>query len=44
MPAAIVTGSDSGIGRATAALLAEQGWDVGITYRSDEEGAREIAA
>jgi NAD(P)-dependent dehydrogenase (short-subunit alcohol dehydrogenase family) len=44
MPAAIVTGADSGIGRATAAVLAEQGWDVGITYRSDEEGAREAAA
>jgi NAD(P)-dependent dehydrogenase (short-subunit alcohol dehydrogenase family) len=43
MPAAIVTGADSGIGRATAAVLAEQGWDVAITYLDDEEGAREIA-
>jgi NAD(P)-dependent dehydrogenase (short-subunit alcohol dehydrogenase family) len=44
MPAAMVTGGDSGIGRATAVVLAERGWDVGITYRSDEQGARETAA
>ena len=42
--AAIVTGSDSGIGRASAVALAERGFDVGITWRSDEEGAREAAA
>jgi NAD(P)-dependent dehydrogenase (short-subunit alcohol dehydrogenase family) len=34
---AIVTGSDSGIGKATAVTLAEAGMDVGITYWSDEE-------
>jgi len=44
MPAAIITGADSGIGRAGAVILAERGWDVGITYRSDEEGAGEVAA
>jgi NAD(P)-dependent dehydrogenase (short-subunit alcohol dehydrogenase family) len=44
VPVAIVTGGDSGIGRATAAVLAEQGWDVAVTYNTDEEGAREIAA
>jgi NAD(P)-dependent dehydrogenase (short-subunit alcohol dehydrogenase family) len=33
---AIVTGSDSGIGKATAVALARAGCDVGITYRSDE--------
>src|SRR3954464_2186691 len=40
---AIITGSDSGIGRATAAALARPGHDIGITYRSDEDGARETA-
>jgi NAD(P)-dependent dehydrogenase (short-subunit alcohol dehydrogenase family) len=43
MPVAIVTGSDSGIGKATAVTLASQGWDVGITWRADEEGALETA-
>ncbi len=41
---AIVTGADSGIGRATAVALAGAGMDVGITYRSDEEGAGETKA
>jgi NAD(P)-dependent dehydrogenase (short-subunit alcohol dehydrogenase family) len=41
---AIVTGSDSGIGRATAVELARRGWDVGITWHSDDAGARETAA
>jgi NAD(P)-dependent dehydrogenase (short-subunit alcohol dehydrogenase family) len=40
---AIVTGSDSGIGRATAQLLATEGFDVGLTFHSDEEGIRETA-
>lgn len=43
MPSAIVTGSDSGIGKATAIALAEDGFDVGITWRSDEEGAEGAA-
>ena len=43
MPAAIVTGSDSGIGRATAVALAQDGFDVGITYNRDEDGARGTA-
>jgi NAD(P)-dependent dehydrogenase (short-subunit alcohol dehydrogenase family) len=34
---AIVTGSDSGIGKATAVALAEAGMDVGITYVDDAE-------
>ena len=37
---AIVTGGDSGIGRATAQLLATEGFDVGITFHTDEEGAQ----
>ncbi|WP_430645720.1 SDR family oxidoreductase [Agromyces sp. GXS1127] len=40
---AIVTGSDSGIGRATAVALAEAGMDVGITWHRDERGAHETA-
>jgi NAD(P)-dependent dehydrogenase (short-subunit alcohol dehydrogenase family) len=43
MPVAIVSGSDSGIGKATAVVLAEQGWDVGITWHEDEDGARGTA-
>ena len=41
--AAIVTGSDSGIGRATAVALAARGLDVGVTWHTDEQGARETA-
>jgi len=44
LPAAIVTGSDSGIGRATAIALANDGFDVGITWHTDEDGAAETAA
>jgi NAD(P)-dependent dehydrogenase (short-subunit alcohol dehydrogenase family) len=40
---AVVTGSDSGIGRATAAVLAERGYDLGITWHEDEEGAEASA-
>ncbi|GAA2634067.1 SDR family oxidoreductase [Actinomadura fulvescens] len=41
---AIITGADSGIGRATAVALAESGFDVGITFHSDEAGAQGTAA
>lgn len=40
---AIVTGSDSGIGRATALALADAGLDVGVTWHTDEEGAQRTA-
>lgn len=40
----IVTGSDSGIGRATAVALAEAGLDIGVTWHRDEAGAEDTAA
>ena len=40
---AIVTGSDSGIGKATAVHLARAGYDVGITWHEDEAGAGDTA-
>ena len=40
-PIAVVTASDSGIGQESAKALAEDGFDVGITYREDEAGANE---
>jgi NAD(P)-dependent dehydrogenase (short-subunit alcohol dehydrogenase family) len=40
---AIVTGSDSGIGRATAVALARRGYAVGITWHTDEAGAHRTA-
>ncbi|HEX5857137.1 MAG TPA: SDR family oxidoreductase [Microbacterium sp.] len=40
---AIVTGSDSGIGKATAVALAAAGMDVGITWHKDEAGAQQTA-
>src|SRR5215217_649233 len=43
-PIAIVTASDSGIGQESAKELAENGFDVGITYHEDEAGAKETLA
>jgi 3-oxoacyl-[acyl-carrier protein] reductase len=42
--AVLVTGASSGIGRATAIALARAGADVAITYRTNEAGARTVAA
>lgn len=38
---AFVTGSDSGIGQATAVALAREGADVAVTWLHDEQGASE---
>lgn len=40
---AIVTGSDSGIGKAAAVALARAGMDVGVTWHSDKAGAEGTA-
>lgn len=40
---AVVTGGDSGIGRASAVALARHGFDVGLTYHRDPEGAQGTA-
>jgi len=41
---AIITGADSGIGKATAELLATEGFDVAPTYHTDEAGAEDTRA
>lgn len=38
---ALITGSDSGIGAASAIAFAKEGADVVITYHTDEQGAKE---
>jgi 3-oxoacyl-[acyl-carrier protein] reductase len=41
---ALVTGASRGIGAAIARRLSDDGWPVAINYRSDRDGAEEIAA
>lgn len=43
MPVAVITGADSGIGRATAVKLAGAGMDIGFTWHSDRDGAERTA-
>src|SRR5215213_3779541 len=40
---ALITGSDSGIGRGIAGLFAQHGVDVTVTYHTDRTGAEETA-
>ena len=40
---AIITGSGSGIGAASAVLLARHGWNIVINYASRADSAQEVA-
>jgi NAD(P)-dependent dehydrogenase (short-subunit alcohol dehydrogenase family) len=42
-PVVIVTGADSGIGKAAAVAFAKAGYDVGFTYRDHPSGAEQTA-
>jgi NAD(P)-dependent dehydrogenase (short-subunit alcohol dehydrogenase family) len=42
-PTALITGADSGIGRAVAAALARRGMDIGVTWHEDRAGAETTA-
>lgn len=41
---AVITGADSGMGKATAERLASNGFDLGITFHTDEQGAKDTQA
>lgn len=41
-PIAIITGGSRGIGAATALLLAQQGWDIAISYRTESDAAARV--
>src|SRR3954451_8988050 len=44
MPIAIITGGNSGIGRACAVALARRGFDIALTWHEDERNLREAVA
>ncbi len=44
MSVAVITGGNSGIGRAAAVALAKRGFDVGLVWHAEEKRAREAVA
>lgn len=44
MPGVVITGGSSGIGRSVAEAFGRSGWDVGFTWRSGADRAKELQA